>query len=105
MDWRQTKKSLLDDSFASAMTLTNSGVSQVPDRYVLPPSQRPTLRSTIGTRETTLPLIDLSSLHQPLLRPRVVHEIRMACKELGFFQVIITCNNKSQSTKFGALVF
>lgn len=80
----ETKKILLDDSFTSAMTLTNSGV---PDRYVLPLSQRPTLGSS--NRETTFPIIDLSSLHQPLLRSRAIHEIAMACKEFGFFQVII----------------
>lgn len=86
----ETKKSLLDDSFTSAMTLTNSGVPQVPDRYVLPPAQRPALGSSIGTRDdTTLPVIDLSLLHQPLLRSRAIHEINMACKEFGFFQVIV----------------
>ncbi|VVB03385.1 unnamed protein product [Arabis nemorensis] len=79
----ETKKSLLDDTFTSAMTLTNSSV---PDRYVLPLSQRPGFGST--TRETTLPVIDLSFLHQPLLRSRAIHEIAMACKEFGFFQVI-----------------
>uniref|UniRef100_A0A0D3BPY0 Fe2OG dioxygenase domain-containing protein n=1 Tax=Brassica oleracea var. oleracea TaxID=109376 RepID=A0A0D3BPY0_BRAOL len=85
----ETKKSLLDDSFTSAMTLTNSGVPQVPDRYVLPSAQRPALGSSIGTRDdTTLPVIDLSLLHQPLLRSRAIHEINMACKEFGFFQVI-----------------
>ncbi|KAF8087815.1 hypothetical protein N665_0565s0001, partial [Sinapis alba] len=84
----ETIKSLLDDSFTSAMTLTNSGAPQVPDRYVLPLSQRPVLGSSIGIRETTLPVIDLSLLHQPLLRSSVIHEINMACKEFGFFQVI-----------------
>ncbi|CAF1805451.1 unnamed protein product [Brassica oleracea] len=85
----ETKKSVLDDSFTSAMTQTNSGVPQVPDRYVLPPAQRPALGSSIGTRDdTTLPVIDLSLLHQPLLRSRAIHEINMACKEFGFFQVI-----------------
>ncbi|KAF8048987.1 hypothetical protein N665_2336s0006 [Sinapis alba] len=84
----ETKESLIDDSFTSAMTLTNSGVPQVPDRYVLPPSQRPVLCSSIGIRETTLPVIDFSLLHQPLLRSSVIHEINMACKEFGFFQVI-----------------
>lgn len=87
----ETKKSLLDDSFTSAMTLTNSGVPQVPDRYVLPPSQRPALGSSLGTPETTLPVIDLSLLNQPLLRSRAIHEISMACKEFGFFQVNKSC--------------
>ncbi|XP_010518085.1 PREDICTED: protein DMR6-LIKE OXYGENASE 2-like [Camelina sativa] len=84
----ETKKTLLDDSFTSAMALTNSGVPQVPDRYVLPPSQRPALGSSLGTTETTLPVIDFSLLHQPSLRSRAIHEINIACKEFGFFQVI-----------------
>ncbi|ESQ39113.1 hypothetical protein EUTSA_v10001518mg [Eutrema salsugineum] len=84
----ETEQSLLAESFTSAMTLNNSGVPQVPDRYVLPPSQRPALGSSTSTRETTLPVIDLSLLHQPLLRSRAIHEINMACKEFGFFQVI-----------------
>ncbi|CAN7021094.1 unnamed protein product [Brassica oleracea var. botrytis] len=84
----ETMKSLLDDSFESAMTLTNSGAPQVPDRYVLPPSQRPALGSSLGTIETTLPIIDLSLLHEPLLRSSVVRDINMACKEFGLFQVI-----------------
>lgn len=87
----ETMKSLLDDSFESAMTLTNSGAPQVPGRYVLPPSQRPALGSSLGTREITLPIIDLSLLHEPLLRSSVIQEINMACKEFGFFQVIVTC--------------
>ncbi|KAI8545493.1 hypothetical protein RHMOL_Rhmol07G0043900 [Rhododendron molle] len=37
---------------------------------------------------TTLPVIDVFSLHNPSLRPRVIDEIQLACKELGFFQVI-----------------
>lgn len=57
----------------------NSGVPQVPDRYVLPPSQRPALGSSLGTSETTLPVIDLSLLHQPFLRSLAIHEISMAC--------------------------
>lgn len=75
----ETMKSLLDDSFESAMTLTNSGAPQVPGRYVLPPSQRPALGSSLGTREITLPIIDLSLLHEPLLRSSVIQEINMAC--------------------------
>lgn len=91
LNMEETMKSLLDDSFESAMTLTNSGAPQVPDRYVLPPSQRPALGSSLGTIETTLPIIDLSLLHEPLLRSSVVRDINMACKEFGLFQVTVTC--------------
>lgn len=73
-------------SFTSAMALARMGLSDVPQRYILPPSQRPNLSLALHPT-TTLPLIDLSSLHNPSLRAEKIDEIRMACKELGFFQV------------------
>ncbi|ESQ44051.1 hypothetical protein EUTSA_v10006360mg [Eutrema salsugineum] len=81
-------ESVLGDCFTSAIALTESGVPHVPTRYILPPSQRPMLGPSIGTDTITLPVVDLSLLHDPLLRPRVVHEIEIACKEFGFFQII-----------------
>ncbi|KAG2288009.1 hypothetical protein Bca52824_047613 [Brassica carinata] len=83
----ETNKNVLGDCFTSAMALTESGVPHVPTRYILPPSQRPVLSPSIGTGSINLPVIDLSFLHDPLLRPSVIHEIEMACKEFGFFQV------------------
>ncbi|OMP00754.1 Oxoglutarate/iron-dependent dioxygenase [Corchorus olitorius] len=61
------------------------GVPHVPQRYVLPPSQRPnpTLDLT-----TTLPIVDLSSLHNASQRSQTLDNIQSACKELGFFQVV-----------------
>lgn len=84
----ETIKSVVDDCFTSAMALTDSGVLHVPTRYILPPSQRPMLGSSIGSDTITLPVIDLSLLHDPLLRSCVIHEIEMACKGFGFFQVM-----------------
>ncbi|KAE9459985.1 hypothetical protein C3L33_08126, partial [Rhododendron williamsianum] len=73
------------NSFTSAMTLNQIRVPQVPERFVLPPSppERPnhTLRLNPST---TLPVIAIAPLHNPSLRPRVIDEIRLACKELGF---------------------
>ncbi|KAK9273122.1 hypothetical protein L1049_017929 [Liquidambar formosana] len=74
-------------SFTSAMTLTQLRVPRVPQRYVLPPSQRPNSSLTLHP-STTLPIIDLSSLHHPSLRSQIIDEVRLACKEIGFFQVI-----------------
>ncbi|KAM3323085.1 flavanone 3-dioxygenase 3-like [Capsicum chacoense] len=71
-------------SFTSAMTLDEEGLTHVPKRYVLPPSLRPD-----GTLcNTCLPVVDLSYLRQPLLRPQLIHDVHLACKELGFFQVV-----------------
>ncbi|KAL6289914.1 hypothetical protein ACE6H2_007424 [Prunus campanulata] len=73
-------------SFTSALTLTQSGLPHVPQRYVLPPSQRPNPSSS--RLSTTLPIVDLSSLQSPSLRPQIINNIRMASKEIGFFQVV-----------------
>ncbi|CAH8307154.1 unnamed protein product [Eruca vesicaria subsp. sativa] len=83
----ETKKNVLGDCFTSAMALTESGVPHVPTRYILPLSQRPVLSPSIGAGSIDLPVIDLSLLHDPLRRHSVIHEIEMACKGFGFFQV------------------
>ncbi|KAF7147273.1 hypothetical protein RHSIM_Rhsim03G0034100 [Rhododendron simsii] len=89
---RDEGKSSETNSFTSAMTLNQIGVAQVPRRFVLPPSERPgrslRLNPSTTTTTTSLPVIDISSLHNPSLRPRVIEEIHVACEELGFFQVI-----------------
>ncbi|KAF3632519.1 putative flavonol synthase/flavanone 3-hydroxylase-like [Capsicum annuum] len=80
------KKSLVspNNSFNSVMTLTEEGLTSVPKRYVLPPSLRPD-----GTLSNTcLPIVDLTLLRHPLLRPQIIQQVRLACKELGFFQVV-----------------
>jgi len=68
-------------SFTSAVSLDQLGVSSVPHRYVLPPSQRPSPHLPIST---TPPIIDLS-----LLSRSNINEIRIACMEIGCFQVYI----------------
>ncbi|KAK5775944.1 hypothetical protein PVK06_043900 [Gossypium arboreum] len=74
-----------DNLFTSVMTLTKMRVPHVPQRYVLPPSQRPNLTLDLTT---TLPIIDLSTLHHASQRSLTLDTIQGACKELGFFQVV-----------------
>ncbi|KAI8562400.1 hypothetical protein RHMOL_Rhmol03G0034400 [Rhododendron molle] len=83
-------KSSETNSFTSAVSLSQIGVAQVPRRFVLPPSEQPgrSLRLNPSNTTTPLPVIDISSLHNPSLRPQVIEEIHVACEELGFFQVI-----------------
>ncbi|KVH97174.1 hypothetical protein Ccrd_000734 [Cynara cardunculus var. scolymus] len=76
-----------EGSFTSAMTLALQGGENIPERYVLPSLQRPNL-SLLGHPSISLPVIDLSSLNDPLLRSQAVDEIHAACNKLGFFQVI-----------------
>lgn len=75
-----------DTSFTSTMTLTKMGLSNVPQRYILPPSQRPNPNIDLHPA-TIFPIIDLSDLSNPSHRARTIDDIRAACRELGFFQV------------------
>lgn len=77
-------------SFTSVMSLEQQGVSFIPQRYVLPPSQRPSVNVPISTGD--LPIIDLSTLKESSLRSQTINQIRSACKDNGFFQVIYTCS-------------
>ncbi|KAK7295283.1 hypothetical protein RJT34_18189 [Clitoria ternatea] len=72
-------------SFTSAMSLNQLGVSSIPQRYVLPPSQRP---NHDHVSSSTLPIIDLSNLLHQSLVSKTINQIRSACKENGVFQVI-----------------
>nr|KYP57252.1 Protein SRG1 [Cajanus cajan] len=74
-------------SFTSAMSLDQLGVSSIPQRYVLPPSQRPSPRDDVPN-SATLPIIDLSTVRDQSLISRTINQIRIACKEIGCFQVI-----------------
>ncbi|KAK6920386.1 Isopenicillin N synthase-like, Fe(2+) 2OG dioxygenase domain [Dillenia turbinata] len=76
------------NSFTSAMTLTQMEVPHVPTRYILPPSQRPN-PSLVLHSPTTLPIIDLSCLHDPSIRHQVVEEVKTACNKMGFFQAYL----------------
>ena len=80
-------KSSNTSKLISAITLTKLGLTHVPQRYVLPSSQRPNLHHIIVHSSTSLPIIDLSNLQNPSLRSHTLDEIQMACKEVGFFQV------------------
>lgn len=82
------EREIPDSSFTSAMTLTQMGVPNVPSHYVLPRSQRPK-PGIILHPSTTLPIIDLSSLNNPSLRSQTIDQVHIACKDLGFFQVLL----------------
>ncbi|XP_027101799.2 flavanone 3-dioxygenase 3-like [Coffea arabica] len=75
-------------SFTSVLKLSQMGAAaSVPKRYVLPPSQRPNL-GLCPNPAIVSPIIDLSSLHHPIHGLRIKEEVRLACKDSGFFQVI-----------------
>ncbi|CAN6463167.1 unnamed protein product [Victoria cruziana] len=67
--------------------ISESGVRAIPDRYVKPPSQRPTPQE-LADAGVGIPLIDLSGLEEESRRESTVREISDACREWGFFQAI-----------------
>ncbi|KAI3705028.1 hypothetical protein L1987_75258 [Smallanthus sonchifolius] len=68
-------------------SLSDSGESIIPARYIKPPSDRPSLNSS---PDINIPLIDLSGLTDGDLsfREATLKQISDACREWGFFQVI-----------------
>jgi len=67
--------------------LISNGINnlQVQDRYILPPDERPQM-SEISHSEC-IPVVDLKDLDGPN-RTTIVGEIRRACEEDGFFQIV-----------------
>ncbi|MFS7958208.1 putative flavonol synthase [Helianthus anomalus] len=70
-------------------SLSENGESIIPDRYIKPPSDRPTLNNS-SLSDINIPLVDLSGLTNGDLtvREATMNQISIACREWGFFQVI-----------------
>eukprot|EP00253_Pinus_taeda_P006253 PITA_06253 len=67
--------------------LISSGTNnlKVQERYILPPHER--LQMSQISYSESIPVIDLKDLDGPN-RATVVHQIRLACEEDGFFQIV-----------------
>lgn len=79
--------------FKGVKHLCETGITEVPDKYVLPVSDRP---NVINEEDTTgrihevnlkLPVIDFSELFGPN-RSRVLESLNSACENHGFFQLV-----------------
>ncbi|CAO2146115.1 unnamed protein product [Urochloa humidicola] len=68
----------------SVSHLSDSGFARLPDRYVLPASERP----GDGLGRVRLPVIDLERLRHPVHHAVVIKELDAACRDYGFFQVV-----------------
>ncbi|XP_047264516.1 flavanone 3-dioxygenase 3-like [Capsicum annuum] len=77
------------------------GLSYVPKCYMMPPSQRPSLKSEFAN----VPVVDLADMHDgnPLKRSMIIHDIAKACRRNGFFQLSVINHGISQSILDGAL--
>ncbi|KAG9156707.1 hypothetical protein Leryth_021970, partial [Lithospermum erythrorhizon] len=71
-------------------SLSDSGLDQIPDRYVKPPGDRPFVEKTSTNDHTNvdinIPLIDLGCIIQG--GSNTVKSISKACRDWGFFQVV-----------------
>ncbi|KAJ6902305.1 2-oxoglutarate-dependent dioxygenase [Populus alba x Populus x berolinensis] len=70
-------------------SLSDSGTPLIPERYVKPPLERPSINST-ASMDVNIPVIDLVGLYgdDHALRAAILDQIAIACREWGFFQVI-----------------
>ncbi|XP_034907006.1 jasmonate-induced oxygenase 2 isoform X2 [Populus alba] len=70
-------------------SLSDSGIPLIPERYVKPILQRPSVNST-ASNDVNIPVIDLARLYgdDHALRATILDQISIACREWGFFQVI-----------------
>lgn len=70
--------------FQSGRVAQERGLSYLPECYVIPTSHRPSLTPDVAN----VPTIDFGKLKQGSQeRAIVIQEIRIACRQLGFFQV------------------
>ncbi|XP_076940569.1 jasmonate-induced oxygenase 1-like [Bidens hawaiensis] len=71
-------------------SLSETGTSIIPDRYIKPPSDRPSINSSPQDMNINIPLIDMSGLTDDNLavRESTMKNISDACREWGFFQVV-----------------
>ncbi|CAL4988676.1 unnamed protein product [Urochloa decumbens] len=68
----------------SVSHLSDHGFTRLPDRYVLPSSERP--GDELG--RVRLPVIDLKRLRDPVCRAAMIKALDAACRDYGFFQVV-----------------
>lgn len=71
--------------------LCESGIKKVPNKYILPVSERPRANGQHDTAaqklSLKLPVVDLSLLHSKD-HASVIQSLEKACQEYGFFQVL-----------------
>lgn len=68
--------------------LAESGISELPPRYVRPENERPTIIDNHDAEPViSIPVVDLSGLEGPD-RQETARKISDACKNWGFFQVV-----------------
>ncbi|XP_042479578.1 jasmonate-induced oxygenase 1-like [Macadamia integrifolia] len=75
-------------------SLSESGVSTIPNQYIKPPSQRPSIATEpqqVYDQEPNIPIIDLGDLlfgDDHIDSTIIMNQISEACREWGFLQVV-----------------
>nr|AGT21478.1 KUOX1-like [Tarenaya spinosa] len=84
----KNEKGASSSEFSMGNTAQERGLPYVPDCYVVPPPCRPE-NSESESESSTIPRIDVSRLMTDgEERRQVVEELAMACRRLGFFQIV-----------------
>ncbi|XP_019150827.1 PREDICTED: flavonol synthase/flavanone 3-hydroxylase-like [Ipomoea nil] len=70
-------------------SLSDSGLGTIPDRYVKPPTDRPSLTAAAAA-DVNIPLIDFQQFldGDGDVNPAVLEQVSEACRSWGFFQVV-----------------
>ncbi|XP_058074998.1 jasmonate-induced oxygenase 2-like [Magnolia sinica] len=70
-------------------SLSESSTNVIPNKYIRPPSERPSLDSVDQTSGINIPIIDLGGLNGNAVdRERTIQMVSDACREWGFFQAV-----------------
>ncbi|KAK6145509.1 hypothetical protein DH2020_022329 [Rehmannia glutinosa] len=69
-------------------SLSDTGINTIPERYVKPPSARPSLGPTTTSDDYNIPLIDLKGIYNDNSREKILGHVSDACRDWGFFQVV-----------------
>ena len=93
--------------------LYESGITNIPDKYILPVDERPnnikydeaiTINSKVEDN-LKLPVIDFSELMQSSKRPQVLKSLENACQQYGFFQVLYFVLNRCDLDPFSSFLY
>ncbi|XP_010274804.1 PREDICTED: 1-aminocyclopropane-1-carboxylate oxidase homolog isoform X2 [Nelumbo nucifera] len=89
-DYDRTKElKEFDESKAGVKGLVDSGLVKVPRIFIRPSDKTDQKSNTSEIHPTTIPVIDLGSIHEDAIRhEEIVGQIRHASETWGFFQVV-----------------
>ena len=73
----------------SVRELAKRPLNSIPDRYLRPEQDPPTLCNLSSSSLPQIPVIDLQSLFSADSMASELHTLHSACKDWGFFQVYV----------------